>query len=355
MQLAQNSLPKTNAEIREGIAFCTTEEGVRENLQCSAGKTLLLSDDGAFSRYATAPRTISLIFDGDALPLFAMPDGVSRVLASGGKDVLFAARYFAGVRRIGCALFPADASLLGVFERRGEISLGGERIAAPLAEGEIVFDFDRAEGTFAEAFARILLTRLAFFEAEALSAFGFERRAAEAEPPETREEIVLFNARARRAEAEGAYRGEGMELAERLRGPAPCWNSYRLLAALYCAFFEKGKPRRYFTPDYRARAKAAGTDYSALRLPSREEYAARALVLERIRARFTAEIRARIAKNDEYGQKYTAFGGKLPPHAEGIELLRSLPEFAQEGLSAIIRDFGLLDWNYDKGRITANG
>ncbi len=338
------TLPKRKDEEHEGIVFCAFGEGVRQALGRSAGKVLLLSDDGSLSPFSISPRAISLIFDGDALPLFAMPDGVSRVIVSGGKETLWAARYFADVRQIPCTILPKTADLCGVFEQNGEVVIGGGHTVSPLAEGETLCDIERLSPSLAEGAARLLLTRLAFCEAEALTAFGIPRCGIGAELPQTAEEIVLENARVRRAERTG-YGGEGAVLASLLKEETcPYWSAYLLLTALYAAFFEHGKPRRYATPDYRARAERAGVEYASLSIPSREEYAARALVLERIRARFTGEISAHIARREEFHAYVSRWSGTpLPQNGGNRESLSLLSELAGRGLTSVIRDFGLME------------
>ena len=332
MGLAAISLPKKNLE--EEIIFSSTEEGVRQALECSAGKVLLLSDDGSFSSFATFPRALSLIFDGDVLPLFSMPDGISRVLASGGEETLVAARYFAEVRGIPCRVFPSNAALFGVFERRGEVFLGDDRALSPLAECDAVCDMSRLEASLADAYARLLLARLALFEAKALTAFGIPREAEETALPETKEEIVLGNARLRRAESRGAYAGEGAALARLLQDEElPCRTAYHLLTSLYAAFFEYGKPRRYFTPDYRVRAAEAGTVPC---VPTRD------LALERMRAHFAKEIGRELKNRDRDCAMFrTPLRGDFERR---MKILKQLPEYAKNGLSAIIRDFGLMEW-----------
>lgn len=353
MGLADFSLPKTNEAEHEGVLFCTVEEGVRQTVERSAGKVLLLSDDLSLSEFATSPRAISVVFDGDALPLFAMPDGVSRVIASGGKQALLAARYFAEVRRIPCTLFPQRADLCGVFERSGEILLSGERMTVPLAQGELICDMERLSSTLGAGYARILLTRLAKFETDALNAFGMERTCAAIELPADAEEIIRFNAEARRAERDGAYCGEGAVLASLLKEePFPEWSAYRLLTALYAAFFERGKPRRYLLPDYKARAESAGVPYAEAIPPTREQYVHRAMTLERIRARFISRIRTHLQERETLAARLKDwYGAELPRRGWNTVMLKKLPEYAPGGLTAIIRDFGLMDWENDKGRI----
>ena len=88
-----------------GLSFCSVEEGASRFLRGRAGKVLALAEDSAFSAMLPAvrlPRAVSVLWEGDALPLFAMPE-VSGVLAAGGKEVLQAARFFAAVRGVPCA------------------------------------------------------------------------------------------------------------------------------------------------------------------------------------------------------------------------------------------------------------
>ena len=111
------SAPKRNAD---GGYMCSVREGTERMFGRTAGKVLVLAQGEAFSRIAFASRTsraLTVLWEGDALALFSLPE-VGCVLASGGQDVLCAARFFAAVRRVPCALFPTQATLDGVFERR---------------------------------------------------------------------------------------------------------------------------------------------------------------------------------------------------------------------------------------------
>ena len=65
-----------------GLSFCSVEEGASRFLRGRAGKVLALAEDSAFSAMLPAvrlPRAVSVLWEGDALPLFAMPEvsGVS--------------------------------------------------------------------------------------------------------------------------------------------------------------------------------------------------------------------------------------------------------------------------------------
>lgn len=351
MRLAENSVPKmTRQEYGGGEPkFLSVKEGVYEILSSAAGKVLLLSDEEAmFAEQANSPRALSVIFDGDCLPLFLMPDGVSHVVGGGGSDAMRAARYFSEVRGIPCTLFPSQTSLDGVFEADGEIVLGETKLSVPLADGQVIWDEERLAPSLKRGYARLLLGTLADFEARVLCEFSLEAEPCGGEAPKelSLREVLLKNAARRQRERAGGYAGEGVVLAGRLEGETPEWTAYVQLTSLYAAFFEKGKPRRYFTPDYRARAKRAGV--SLARAPSAEEYALRAMTLERIRAPFAREALALVAGREEYREIF-------PKASTLLRQLQSLPEHAPNGLSAVIRDFGLMEWENDEGRATQTG
>ena len=365
MRLAEISVPKmseediygregdiTNETIDEKITFCNAEEAIRASMNC-AGKVLLVSDGSTiFSDAACSPRTISVVFDGDCLPLFSMPDTIAKVLASGGEELLRAARYFAEVRGIPCVLFPTDGALDGALDTKGKIFLAEEKLTVTLKEGEVLCDTALLSPTLSSSFGRLILSQLAAIEARAVAAFRHEEENfCEAEIPKelTAEEIVRANARQRVKEC-SCYAGEGVILAQLLRERGekfPEWRAFLHLSSLYAAFFEKGKPRRYFTPDYRARAILAGTEYTLTGVPSAEEYVIRAMTLERIRASFAKETLA-LANEKEKFQRIIARlsdGVHVPLRGGDLSRLKILPEYAPNGLSAIIRDFGLMEWD----------
>ena len=357
MGLAEFSVRKKNSEVgdfygrEDEPVFAVAKDYVREELQRSAGKALLISEDACsfFSEAACSPRTISVVFDGDCLPLFSMPDGVSRVMAAGGSELLRAARYFAEVRGISCTLFPVDAKLDGVYEKHAEVQLGGTPLTVPLGEAKVVLDEEILTHSLFSAYIRILLARLAQIEVQALSAFRGEKK--EENPIKIPEElsfreIVSANVRERMRESYSTYIGEGVILSELLKEsaePFPEWRAFCQLSALYAAFFEKGKPRRYFTPNYSERAARAGTKYPISSVPSAEEYALRALTLERIRAPFTKAVFALRNERALYENASKLCGEPLPHDAGNLTPLSILPEHVPHGLSALIRDFGLME------------
>ncbi len=347
MQLAL-SLPMTNApegdEEYEGEPiFCKAEEGVSEVMKSTAGKILLLSDEdscGMLTSAACSPRAISVVFDGDCLPLFSMPE-IACVIGAGSKETLFAARFYAEVERLPCAVFPTLVTLSGALEARGKVRIGGEEKRVDLKSGRVYCDGERMSSSLSRAYARLLLARLEEFEARALTAFGIKTdHATPCDLPETTEELIRENAKI------GELSGEGGALSDLLEQDGVCvpeWRAYLQLSALYAAFFEKGKPRRYFTPDYKARAKAAGVE--ARDIPDPEEYARRAIVFERIRAPLAKEILAVSAKREKYFQTVSALSEEKPEAGGGdLMRLKYLPERHAGGLSGIIRDFGLMEW-----------
>lgn len=352
MRLA-GSLPMTNVEEYEGEPeWIETEEGIRRAMaEYGAGKILLSSDAEScrvFSSAACSPRAVSVVFDGDCLPFFSMPDGVSCVIAAGGRDVLLAARYFAEVRGIGCVLFPSEASLDGAYDRRALVRLGGEETPVSLSVTRVCCDPVRLRPTLAEGYGRLLLSLLANFEARALFRFGAGKEEREDKPDLSAdgENIIRENARLRRAERDGAPAGEGIVLKELLAQagePLPAWRAFLQLSSLYAAFFSKGKPRRYFTPDYRARAERAGIPYPPPGIPTAEEYAVRAMALERERAPLAREILALAEEKDQFLAAMREFSPTADARGGDLSLLRTLPERGG-GLSAIIRDFGLMEW-----------
>ncbi|MDE7158880.1 MAG: hypothetical protein K2N74_04820, partial [Clostridiales bacterium] len=287
-------------------------------------------------------------------PLFSMPDCVSCVVAAGRKKTLFAARYFAEVRGVPCAVFPSDGALFGAYEPQTELLCGGITTTSALRTSEIYCDAAIIKKC-AGAYAALLLSRLALLEARVLRSFRISCGNAQAEermfslfsqlPAEPNEEdVVRWNAEMRRAEREGAYIGEGTVLADLLRAEgvsAPEWCAYTQLSALYFIFFTRGKPRKYFIPNYAARSVVAGTEYPAQNIPTEAEFASRSVALEAMRAQFAAETASIVKRKTAYNRTFLALGGC--PQSAGLSTLKKLPEVTS-GLTAIIRDFGLMDW-----------
>lgn len=335
------------------LRFGTASDAIEAYHVRTAGKILLISDGedlALLAPFSTSPRALSVVLtDGDALPLFTMPDGVGGVIAAGGRDVLCAARLFAQVHRLRPLLLPSDGALDGACEPHGRVTVDGEEQDLPLASGEIVCDLARMGRSLARAYARLLLVRLSAFEAKVLSRFGlaayphlWEEAVLAAAGAGDGESVVRANAKLRLLGARGLPRGEGETLAAMypLDGEIA---AYRALCALYKTFFELGKPRKYFCPDYHARAQTAGISYASLRIPTKEEYAARAAALERMRKPCLDELTSIMRGDRAHMRNFRALCGDPPARIPSAQL-KKLPEMCPVGLTAVIRDFGLMEF-----------
>lgn len=347
MLLANRTLPKTNPAdgkrygAEGGFSFCPSGECAARFAERTAGKLLLVLDKkscAALSFVSRMPRVMTVVTEGDALPLFSMPDGVGGVLAAGDGNTMKSARLFANVRRVPCMLLPVESAFDGVFCKEGEVGLDGETRSFPLAEAEVCVDRTLIAPSLAEGYARLLLSRLALFEQRALAVFDrtpapSERRfALLTDLNGTDAETILRKNAALRMEGDDA--GEGIVLARR----SSVFGAFCALTALYTAFFRCGEPRKYVVADYAARARRAGVP--PVLPPTEEEFTRRSLVFGGRRAEFLRELGALTRNLHSYRRNYFSLGGKetkVPP----AELL-TLPERAA-GLSAVIRDFGLLE------------
>lgn len=360
MRFLQGSVPKMTPE-REmydsELRFCGAEEALRELLANASGKVLFIADSGFFSVFAPVshPRAIFVVLESeDALPLFTMPDGVSGIAAVGGEFTMRAARYFAEARGARCLLFPAEPAQDGVFEADGEMSVGGIVTRVALAKANVCYDLQILRPALASGYARLLLSQLERSEERALCMLErrevcalYEEGYAAARCDASAEEIIRANAALRRLEAQGLAVGEATVLARILaeKGiPEPEWQAYRALAALYSAFFERGKPRRYCVPDYAARTRRVGADYSAQSIPSTGEYAARAMRLERMRAELVREFSAFFRGLSAQRHILSTLSGNFVRDRDVRQQLKTLPERMRGGLTSIIRDFGLMEW-----------
>ena len=353
-------LPKTTApEEEEGeLVFCSSEEGVREVTKIRpAGKLLFVTDGSAFRAFRSClpSRALCLVLDSDdCLPLFLSSDDISMIVAAGQKSTLVSARFFAEIRKIPCALFPVSATLDGVYEPYGSVLLGGVMNRVPLKEAKVCCDRALLAPSLGQAYMRLLLARLALIEAQTLQALGMEdggeaacERAYRALLPLKSktfsfQEVVLKNAEIRKCEQGGMRVGEGTILAKEI-GRNGEEKAFVLLAALYAAFFLKGKPRLR-VPDYAARAKAASAAYCAQRVPTLQEFARRTAAFERIRGKIGRELEAFLEGEMHYKKNFYALTGRAIAAVNGASPLKILPEKA-DGLSSVMRDFGLMEWN----------
>ncbi len=353
MDSSVQTVPMTKREGAREFVLSDLPEAFSRFAGRTAGKLLCVSDRTgyrALSFAAQLPRTVSVVLsESDALPLFSLTEGAGGIFAAGGAETLRAARFYASLHRIPCAVAPSSASLEGAFGAFGAVTVGGEKGEFALAEAELCLSEPLFAPSAGEAYARLLLARLALFERRALTAFG--------EPPDPLSEkafpilgvldgepTACDVARAHFDLAplyeEGLHAGEGIILAGLYPAPDP-FRAFSELYALYAAFFRRGKPRSTLVPDYMARAKHAGTGVSLP--PTAEEYAKRALILERRRAELFREVEVIGKRHANYLSNYLRLGGE-PPRKGDLTTLKYLPEHAKGGLSAVIRDFGLMEW-----------
>lgn len=352
-------LPKTNTPKEEegGLIFCSTEEGVKNIIKNRlAGRMLFVTDATALGAFRSClpPRTICLVLDSDeCLPLFLSSDDAAFVAAAGKTSTLVAARFFAEVRKIPCTLFPVSMTFDGVFEKFGEVRLHNTVGRVPLKEAEVCCDRDLMRASAGQAYMRLLLSRLALLEAKAMRCFGAEYGCEEAEeraysallPLKAKtfdsDTVALKNAEIRRCERNGMKRGEGVCLAERI-GREGEEQAFFLLSALYSAFFERGKPCLR-VPDYAARAKSANVLYSAQKIPTVQEFVRRVTGFERMKREAYRELNAFLSGQTHFRNNFYALTGRAVCGIRGLSALKCLPEHTS-GLSAVIRDFGLMEW-----------
>ncbi|MDE6273866.1 MAG: hypothetical protein K2L87_02320 [Clostridiales bacterium] len=356
MQQAITYAPKMNS-VPE-ICFSAREAELKKLFNdYPVGKILFVSDGSSFGLFSGAvhsPRALAVVLDGDdALPLFCMPDGIACVAVSGRRETLLATRGYAAICGVPTVLFPVDASLYGVFDGQTQLLTNGVRGEVKLNDGRVVYDEKAITPSLGRALAGLYLSRLALFETRALSILkrtelpdAFEEAFGLLDTVKgDAEEIIAKNARLRVLERDGLPVGEGAALANLLRGSedAP-WRAFLLLSSLYAAFFKRGKPRRYRVPDYSARFLAAGIaeGYLTANIPTAEEYSRRALALERGRGELLREINALTDRRAEYLFRLRRYMAAEDAACE-LGALSRLPEVVPSGLSAIIRDFGLME------------
>ncbi len=326
--------------------FGRAQEEIRAFAEGTAGKLLLVSDGSGSAALAPAsilPRTVFAVLEGDALPLFAMPDA-GAVIAAGGQTVLACARYFAELMGVPCLLLPTDARFRDVYGSAGEVTLDGEAHLVPLKRGDVVWDTELLKPSLPHAYARLVLIGLGLFERRALARLGegvygeAEEGAYAALQTLTVDEntVIQTSAALSQMEADGLKMGEGETLAAQTGDE---FSAYRTLLALYEAFFRYGTPQR-LPVDYRGRAARAGVPYASLKIPTFERLQRRAELLGQWRLLCLQELMAEKRQLPVHERNLRALGGRI---SNNLLWPNTLPERCPNGLCAVIRDFGLME------------
>ncbi len=343
MRLAESSVPMKKSQTlgqRDGgygePFFCDGCERALALLSYfPSGKIALVCDEAGyelFAPFAQRERVISLLFHGEGLSLFSLPDGVVAVIAAGDGALLRAARYFCAVQKIACYLCPREVCFCGVFERAGEVNLGGSISVQPLKEGEVWCDLSYLKG-YARALSRNLLARIALFEQRALqwltggeginqALFSILQNGC----GEGKEAVLAISyARARVDTA-----GEGLALANLLGGEFPEWRAAEALIAVYGAFFASAPPL-YLAPRY--------VSLTPLTLAQKKKIRTAFLEGERLLLReFTLVKR----EKERCERAFLLLGGRKE-RGESFSAVKELPARVPNGLCAVIKHFGLLE------------
>lgn len=383
MRLTDSSVQKMAQSKYQGELFFGNAEEAGDILAKKypfAGVLLLLSlqtaDKFSFFRKIFPTATVMVLLPRDgAENLFALPDDVSLVLCYGEDYALFAARYFAAVRGLPCAVFAYDASSRALAQGETEVVVGGEAARYPAKPAEYVFaDMTLLDKTgLLAAYTDTALLRVSLFELrfdgiilqtaydretyEELSAAAAECTDA---PFAVAERRKIFSAAflASLCRAQGFPKSEAETLAENYRrlGAGPLAGFYAMdkLSKVYNVFFTCGKYRKYYTPPYHARIRqAAGlykTSEEALSarqtVPPVEKLALYAQVLESVRADFLSASQELLRRAAWIEDNVGAYREKFPVENRLLNAaLKYLPEgHAAYGLTALMRDLGLFDF-----------
>lgn len=299
--------------------------------QIFAGKIAFYAENSLlFKEFFSFDRGLFLEGKGDALALFPLADKLSALVAAGGEKVLRAARFFAACTRLPILCVATDGRQLGAWEKTGEVKLGEEGRKLPLAESKVVLDEDLLLPTMKKSVARLKLARLADFETRALKMLRVTSRAENGTQAVYRNtsfrEILLRN----KSLCEGEALGEAFTLSRLLEDDE---RAFAQLSALYVAFFKRGYARRDYFEDGEIRLALSGSPRRRKEeeIPTPPEYARRVLALERVRGRLLREIKS--------------LRGEGCCRAAGdLTALKYLPETHGLGLTSVMRDFGLMEW-----------
>lgn len=297
------------------------------------------------------PRRLAVVTgeEEDLLPLFLEPDKITCAVGVGGG--ISAARYFAAVRSLPCVAVCPSPAPYGAGGKEICVCVGGEKVRLRVALPDLLCRCGgESDGDTSGARAFLALCRVAAFSCDACRRlYGEEKpsglypqfRAAADCQGESRETLFCAVAAAEYCLSEGFPGGEAFALArlypaktERdAEADAACAAA---LAKVYALFFGSGFYRGGKV-DYRARREEAERRFpeeaTDVRIPSAESLAARAAAFAENRAALSSEIDALVRVLPSCAEDAVRRAGKI---------IRFLPELCGCGISALMRDFGLL-------------
>ena len=307
--------------------------------------------------------------------LFALPDDLALVLCYGEDYAVQAARYFASVRALPCAVFVRNAQAKPLCMPEVEVCIGGQKSQSIAKHPEFLFIDDALwdKDSFLPAYVNVLSARTALFEAkfnELILQTLYDRDcsqtvesaiAACAQTPFPfleKRQIFCASLLICLCAQSGFSLGELGILTstyERLgAGSLAGFYAMEKLAKTYQVFFKYGNYRKYYTPPYHARIRQASGLYkkseeeldSQQILPSVETLSLYAQVYETVRAQFLCEAQELLRRLEWLEDNVKEYKAAFPMENRLLNAaLKYLPEGNPHyGLTSLMRDFGLLDF-----------
>ena len=383
MRLTDFSLQKLAQSKYQGEIYFFTAEEAGEMLSRTypyAKSLLLLSVDTAdkfpLFQQLFPNSSVIVLLPGDGVEsLFSLPDDVSFVTCFGEDYVIHAARYFAHVRGVPCAVFAYNAVSQALCTSQVRVCIGGEKTEYFAKFSEFVFVDDQLlhKDSFLQAYVNTLSLRLALFELK-FNALILQAKYDEghyqtvagaisacAETPfSLLDRRLLFCAALviSLCAAEGFPFGELKVLSETYlklgAGPLSAFYAMQKLSKAYQVFFKHGKYRKYYTPPYHARIRQASGLYkkreeeisATQSIPEVESLALYSQVFESVRAQFLFDAQELVRRAQWLEDNIEAYKPRFPVENKVLNAaLKYLPEGNKSyGITSLMRDFGLFDF-----------
>ena len=307
--------------------------------------------------------------------LFALSDDISLAVAYGEDYVVNAARYFAAVRILPCAVFAYDACGEALACERVRITVGGEEGSYPAKLPEFLFVDETLldKSSLLTAYVNVLSCKVALFELkfnglilqtkydnESYEMVSLAVSACMVVPFPLLEKRKIFCAAliSCLCGAQGFPLGEVKVLQNTYRrlgaGALSGFYTMEKLSKVYHVFFTHGKYRKYYTPPYHARVRQASSLYKKREeeisqnqiLPAVETLSLYAQVFESVRAQFLCEAQELLRRVEWVEDNIKEYKSAYPMENRLLNAaLKYLPEGNKNyGVTSLMRDFGLLDF-----------